>query len=156
MRLRVLAAAIFTFVCAPPAAAQVPESTTQMKLVTSVTFINRLIYNGVLVMKEVLEEPASASAQAPIPAYTTGCHTRRAQYAQNFLLSTDAYARQAANLVVSANFSGAVIVGTVIDRAETPGTDPPIWDTSATDGAIAQSVRILMNTFAGCVINAGS
>lgn len=139
-----------------PASAQIPTSTTQMQLVTSPTFLNRLVYNGVQVMKEVLEEPASAAAAAPIPAYTSACHTRRAQYAQSFLLSTQSFAAQAATLVVSANFSGAVLVGTVVNRAANPGTDPPLWDTSATDGAIAQSVRVLMNTFAGCVINAGS
>lgn len=141
---------------ASPAFAQVPDSTTQMQLVSSPTFLNRLVYNGVQVMKEVLEEPATAAASSPIPAYTSACHTRRAAYAQNFLLSTDSYAAQAAKLVVSANYAGAVIVGSVINRAAIPGTDAPIWDSSATDGALAQSVRILMNTFAGCVINAGS
>lgn len=141
---------------AAPAAAQLPASTTQMQLVSSPTFLNRLVYTGVQVMKEVLEEPASASVASPIPAYTSACHTRRAQYAQNFLLSTSSYVTQASTLIVSANYSGAVIVGTVIDRAANPGVDPPIWDSSATDGALAQSFRILMNTFAGCVINAGS
>lgn len=152
----VIAAAVVLASLATPALAQVPDSTTQMKLVSSSTFLNRLVYNGVQVMKEVLEEGATGVAAAPVPAYTSACHTRRAAYAQNFLLSTDSYAAQAAKLIVSANYSGAVIVGSVINRATSPETDVPVWDSSATDGALAQSVRILMNTFAGCVINAGS
>lgn len=141
---------------AAPAVAQTPDSTTQMKLVTSTTFLNRLVYSGVKVMKEVLEEPATANASSPIPAYTSACHTRRGQYAQNFLLSTDSYAAQAAKLIVSANYAGAVIVGSVINRAAVPETDAPLWDSSVSDGALEQAFRIFMNTFAGCVINAGS
>lgn len=121
-------------------------STTQMQLVTSVVFTNRLQYNGVVVMKEVLEEAQSAAASGVIPAYTAACHTLRTNYARNFLLSPASYSSQSSVLIASANFSGAVIVGTVTGSGTTA-------DSSATDGAIQQSYRILMNTFAGCVVN---
>lgn len=144
------------FVTARSASAQPPTSTTQMQLTTSQTFLNRLIYAGVQVMKEVLEEPSTAAAAAPIPAYTAACHTRRAAYAQSFLLSTSTFAAQAANLIVSANVSGVVIVGSVVNRAAVPETDPPLWDTSVADSALLQAFRVFMNTFAGCILNAGS
>jgi hypothetical protein len=132
--------------------AQTPASTTQMQLVTSTTFVNRAIYNGMQVMGEVLVEAQSAGASAPIPAYTAACHTLRANYAKSFLLSPQAFASQSSNLLVSANYSGVVIVGSVTNR-ETDPTLPAKWDSTVADTAIMQAYRILMNTFAGCVIN---
>lgn len=121
-------------------------STTQMQLVSSAVFTNRLQFNGVVVMKEVLEEAQSASANGAIPAYTAVCHTKRAVYAVNFLASPPSYASQSSVLIAGANFSGAVIVGTVTGSGASA-------DSSATDSAIQQAYRILMNTFAGCVVN---
>jgi len=121
-------------------------STTQMQLVASAVFTSRLQYNGALVMKEVLEEPQSASASGEIPAYTAACHTRRGNFAREFLENPAQYASRTAVLVSSANFSGAVIVGTVTGEGAAA-------DSAATDAAIQQAYRILMNTFAGCIIN---
>jgi hypothetical protein len=139
--------------CAAPAFAQTPPSTTQMQLVSSPTFTNRLQFNGVQVMKEVLEETQTGSAAAPIPAYTAACHLKRANYAQNFLLSPASFSSQSAVLIVGANVSGVVIVGSVVNRAVTPATDPPLWDSSVADSALLQAYRVYMNTLAGCVIN---
>lgn len=138
----VLLASLF----AHSAMAQTPTSTTQMQLVKSSVFTNRLQYNGVIVMKEVLEEAQSASANGAIPAYTAACHAKRTDYATKFLQTPDAYASLSSVLLSTANYSGAVIVGTVTGSGSTA-------DSSATDGAIQQAYRILMNTFAGCVVN---
>ncbi len=121
-------------------------STTQMQLVNSTVFTNRLQYNGSVVMAEVLAEAQSAAANGVIPAYTAACHTKRAVYASNFLLSPASYSSQSAVLISSANISGAVIVGTVTGSG-------PTADSTATDGALQQAYRVFMNTFAGCVIN---
>lgn len=126
--------------------AQAPTSTTQMQLVNSPVFLNRTQFNGVQVMKEVLEEAQSASASGAIPAYTAGCHTLRTAYAKLFLQFPAEYASKSSVLISGANYSGAVIVGTVTGSGATA-------DSSATDGAIQQAYRILMNTFAGCVVN---
>lgn len=145
MKRQISLVALAIVMLAGPALAQ-NTSTTQMQLVNSAVFTNRLQYNGVQVMKEVLEEPQSASANGSIPAYTASCHKLRTNYATNFLLVPPAHASQSAVLISSANFSGAVIVGTVTGSGNTA-------DSSASDGAIQQAYRILMNTFAGCVIN---
>lgn len=154
--MKLIAFAFVIVLAALPASAQTPTSTTQMQLAASPTFLTRLVYNGVQVMKEVLEEAATGNAAAPIPAYTAACHTRRSQYAQSFLLSTDSFAAQAAKLIVSANVSGVVIVGSVINRAADPIADPPIWDSSVADSVLQQAFRVYMNTFAGCVVSPGS
>jgi hypothetical protein len=130
---------------ASPALAQ-NTSTTQMQLVNSPVFTTRLQYLGVQVMKEVLEEAQSAAANGAIPAYTAACHTKRTAFATSFLYNPAGSASNTSVLVSGANFSGAVIVGTVIGSGATA-------DSSATDGAIQQAYRILMNTFAGCVVN---
>ena len=135
---------LFLTATASLAVAQTPESTTQMQLVASAVFTNRLQYNGVVVMKEVLAEAQSAAANGVIPAYTAGCHTLRASFAKKFVEEPPQWASRTAVLLVTANFSGAVIVGTVNATGS---------DSTATDGAIQQAYRVLMNTFAGCVIN---
>ena len=126
--------------------AQQQSSTTQMQLVASSTFTSRLQYNGVIVMKEVLEEAQSAAANGAIPAYSASCHTLRTTFAKEFLRFPADSASKSSVLIVTANYAGAVIVGTVIGSGNTA-------DSTATDLALQQAYRILMNTFAGCVIN---
>lgn len=145
MKLR-LSVLCLLLVLTAPVFAQTPTSTTQMQLVASPVFTNRLQFNGVTVMKEVLEEAQSASVNGAIPAYTAGCHTLRTVFAKTFLTYPAEYASKTSVLIVTANFSGAVIVGTVTGSGTTA-------DSSATDSAIQQAYRILMNTFAGCVVN---
>lgn len=128
-----------------PAFAQ-NTSTAQMALVKSDVFTTRLQYLGVQIAKEVLEEASSAAANGAIPAYTTACHTTRAAFARQFILNAPALASLTSIGVAGANFSGAVIVGTVTGSGSTA-------DSSAADAAISQAYRILWNTFSGCAVN---
>lgn len=128
-----------------PAFAQ-NTSTTQMTLVKSDVFTNRLQYLGVQISKEVLEEAASASVNGAIPAYTVACHALRANFARQFILNAPALASLTSIGIAGANFSGAVIVGTVTGSGSTA-------DSSASDTAISQAYRILWNTFSGCAVN---
>lgn len=124
------------------------QSTTQMQLVQSPIFTTRLQYLGWQVAQEVLVEAATASAVGPIPAYTAPCHTRRVVFAQRFINSPTQGASEIAVGISGVNVSGAVIVGSVTST----GT-PPVIDSSATDGAIQQAIRVLWNPFSGCATN---
>lgn len=136
---------VAAFAIATPTYAQ-NNSTTQMQLVKSDVFTNRLQYLGVQISKEVLEETASASVNGQIPAYTVACHALRANFARQFILNAPALASLTSIGIAGANFSGAVIVGTVTGSGATA-------DSSASDTALSQAYRILWNTFAGCAVN---
>jgi len=122
--------------------AQTPASTTQMQLASSPLFLARATYNGWLVAKEVTEEPHNGAAASPDP-YDTNCHALRVIYAKKFIEQPAEFAKTSSVGVVSANYSGAVIVGTVT------GTTPN-FDSSATDGQVQQAYRFIWSALAGC------
>lgn len=142
---RILILLIAVIALSAPAFAQ-NASTAQMQLVKSDVFTSRLQYLGVQISKEVLEEASSAAAASPIPAYTAACHALRANFARQFILNAPALASLTSIGIAGANFSGAVIVGTVTGSGSTA-------DSSATDTALSQAYRVLWNTFAGCQVN---
>jgi len=128
---------------AVPAVAQ-NTSTTQMGLVGAPIFQARLQYEGWIVAQEVLVEAASAAANGVIPAYTTACHTQRLAFARGFIAQPVAGALQMAIGVVGTNVSGAVLAGSVIG---------PPFDSSVTDSALAQAIRVQYNSVSGCFTN---
>lgn len=137
---------IALLVLVAPATAQ-NSSTTQMQLVNSSVFTNRLQYLLVQQASAVLIEAASDSANADLNArYTAACHSLRYGYAQQVLSGPASSASQAAVLISGANFSGGVIVGTVIGSGNTA-------DSSANDTALAKAITDSWNTLAKCVTN---
>ena len=117
-----------------PVVAQVPTSTTQMQLVASATFTNRLQYLMVQQAAVVLAE-----------AKATACHAQRLTYAFAVINSPAQMAFQASVLIASSNIGGAVIVGTVVTNA-----DPNKVDSSATDLALTNAIVNNWNTLSRC------
>lgn len=122
-------------------------STTQMQLVNSAVFTNRLQYLMVQQASAVLIEASSDNSNPDTFArYSASCHTLRYQYAQQVLGGPASMASQASVLIASANFSGGVIVGTVTGSA-------PNFDSSANDTALAKAIADSWNTLSRCVTN---
>jgi hypothetical protein len=109
-----------------------PESTTQMQLVSSPLFLNRMQYLLAQQARTVLTE-----------ASNTAHHTRRAQYASDVVNSPASKAASAAVLVVG----GVNVINTVIGSA-------PNFDSSATDAAMLSQIATFWNALAG--IDTGS
>lgn len=107
-------------------------STTQMQLVSSIQFTNRLQYLMSQYAKVVLNE-----------AHIFPFHADRAYYATRVVQTPAVMASAAAILISGENVAGAVIVGTVI-------TDPVTGfkDSSASDTAVTNAIIDLWNTLA--------
>lgn len=122
-------------------------STSQMQLVNSATFTNRLQYLMAQQASTVLTEAQSDAVNADTFArYTAGCHTLRVSFATNVLQSPASWASVSAVLISGANFAGGVIVGTVTGTGATA-------DSSANDTALAKAITDSWNTLAKCVTN---
>lgn len=132
--------------CAVPVFAQ-NTSTTQMALVKSAQFTDRLQYLMAQQAAAVLVEAQSDAVNADTFArYTAGCHTLRVVYAQAVIINPAATASQASVLLSGANFAGGVIVGTVTGSGSTA-------DSSANDTALAKAITDSWNYLAKCVTN---
>lgn len=145
-----IVALVLVGVSASTGLAQTPESTTQMQLVASSVFTSRLQYLGVQVAKEVLEEIQNGVVAMPVP-YTTPCHTQRVELARSWVQSPAQMSSIAAVHVAGTNESGAVIVGTVVDRDADPVATS--WDSSASDLALKQALRFKWSAMSRCVTN---
>lgn len=142
---RILFALALVFVTAPAFAQN--TSTSQMQLVNSQTFTNRLQYLMAQQAASVLTEAQSDAVNADTFArYTAGCHTLRASYAATVIGSPASAASQAAVLIAGGNFSGGVIVGTVV-------VVNGLADSSANDTALAKAITDSWNSLAKCVTN---
>lgn len=138
--------ALILVACAVPAFAQ-NASSTQMQLVNSATFTNRLQYLMAQQAAAVLIEAASDAVNADLNArYTATCHTQRYQYAQTVIGNPASSASAASVQISGANFSGGVIVGTVV-------VVNGLADSSANDTALAKAVTDTWNILAKCVTN---
>lgn len=143
---KLLFAVILLLLTAAPAFAQ-NTSTTQMQLVNSPVFTNRLQYLMAQQAQTVLVEVQTVSGNPNANFnYTAACHTLRYGFAQAVLANPAYQASQASVLISGANFSGAVIVGTVTGSGSTA-------DSSATDTAVATAIQNDWNTLSRCVIN---
>lgn len=143
---RLLIACGCVLVWAAPVCAQ-NTSTTQMQLVNSAQFTNRLQYLIVQQAQMVLTEPANdASNVDTFARYTAGCHTLRTNYAIQVIGNPGLMASGASVLIAGGNFSGGVIVGTVTGTGSTA-------DSSANDTALAKAITDSWNTLAKCVAN---
>lgn len=128
---RTLIALIFAAVATVTLAAQgAPESTTQMSLVSSATFTNRLQYLMVQQARVVKAE-----------ALATACHAQRSVYATNVINSPAAFASVAAVMIVG----GVNLIGTVV-----PNEDPDLVDSSATDAQIFSQIATYWDALSGC------
>lgn len=119
-------------------------STTQMQLVNSPVFTNRLQYLMTQRAAVVLFEAATHDNANNNLDYDAACHTKRANYAVYVIGNPAGAASVAAVLVSGANYSGAVIVGTVTGSGSTA-------DSSATDTAIDVALQNQWNTLSKCV-----
>lgn len=134
------------FALAAPALAQ-NTSPTQMQLVNSPVFTNRLQYLMAQQAQTVLAEAQTVSGNPNANFnYTAACHTLRYGFAQAVLANPAYQASQASVLVSGANFSGAVIVGTVTGSGSTA-------DSTASDTAVATAIQNDWNALSKCVIN---
>lgn len=105
-------------------------STTQMQLVNSTTFTNRLQYilsqQAIVVKAELL---------------ATTCHPKRSSFADVVINSPAAAASQVSVLIAgSTNVLGTVIVN----------VNPNLVDSSASDAAILSQIATLWNVFSKC------
>lgn len=143
---RALIALIISLICVLPCAAQ-NTSTSQMTLVSSNVFTNRLQYlmaqNSATVLAEAQSDAVNADTFA---RYTAACHTLRVAFAQQVLQNPTMSASVSSVLIAGANFSGGVIVGTVIGSGLTA-------DSSANDTALAKAITDSWNTLSKCVTN---
>lgn len=126
---------------ASPARAQ-ENSVTQMALVSSTQFLNRIQFLGWQVAREVLAEDHDGSAGDPL-AYDEACHEFRASFARNFIVSPASLAAVTAVGVAGTNQSGAVLLGTVTGSGATA-------DSSVNDTVLSQAIRWNYNALAGC------
>lgn len=126
----VLAVAISLAVVVAPAAAQVPESTTQMKLAKDADFLERVAYNLVMTARVVKSE-----------ALNTACHGQRSTYAANVINSPESFARVAVMLLVG----GVNVIGTVTVNGETGKAT-----SSVTDAALFSQVSSFWSALSGC------
>lgn len=142
---RILFGLVFVLTAIPAFAQNV--STSQMTLVNSAVFTNRLQYLMAQQASAVLTEAQSDAVNADTFArYTAVCHGYRVILAQGVLQSPAGWASAAAVLISGANFSGGVIVGTVTGSGSTA-------DSSANDTALAKAITDSWNTLAKCVTN---
>lgn len=102
------------------------ESTTQMALVHSTRFLDRLQY---LMMQQARTVLAESNG--------TASHAARVLYAQQFIGAPSTLTAAAAIMLTG----GTNLIGTVIDVAGTP-------DSNATDGAILSQVATYWNALA--------
>lgn len=111
------------------------ESTTQMSLVTSALFRNRLAY--------LLDQ------QARVVLAETGVgvtHAARAAYASSVVSNVNSFASSTAVMIVGGtNLIGAAVI---------PNADPNLVDSAATDAAILSQIATFWNALAG--INTGN
>lgn len=122
-------------------------STTQMALVNSPVFTNRLQYLMVQQAVTVLTEAASDAVNADTFArYTAGCHTLRAAYANTVIQFPAEMAAKASVMITGANFAGGVIVGTATGSGL-------LADSSANDSSVAKAITDSWNALAKCVTN---
>jgi 3-keto-L-gulonate-6-phosphate decarboxylase len=148
---RILFVVLFAL-SAVPAFAQ-NQSTTQMALVGSAQFTNRLQYLMAEQARTVMFENQSdashgetnSGADALDRNYTAACHTQRVAYAKTVIQSPGGTALAAAVLIVSANFADAVIAGATIT-----GTDGTTDIVSTSDLAILNAIVHDWNVFAQC------
>ena len=122
-------------------------STTQMALVQSSQFTNRLQYLMVQQAQIVLIEGQTSTGNGDTSLnYAASCHTLRYTYAQQVMISPPAAASAASVLVSGTNIAGGVIVGTVTGSGNTA-------DSTASDAALAIAIAHDWNTLARCVAN---
>lgn len=107
-------------------------STTQMQLVGSAQFTNRLQYLMSQYARTVLNE-----------AHTFPFHTARAYHAARVVQDPATMAHAAAILISGENIAGAVIVGTVIIDPVTG-----LHDSNASDMSITNAIVDLWNALA--------
>lgn len=129
MSTRVMLAVVMVCAIAAPAAAQLPESTTQMRLAKDVDFLERVAYNMVKTAKDVKAE-----------ALATACHTQRSSYATNVINSPESFARVAAVMIVG----GVNLIGTVSFDGQGKPTS------SVTDGALFSQINTFWSALSGC------
>ena len=111
------------------AAAQLPESSTQMRLAKDADFLERVAYNMVKTAKDVKAE-----------ALNTSCHQQRSTYANNVINSPDAFARVAAVMIVG----GVNLIGTVTIDGQGKATS------TVTDGALFSQINTFWSALSGC------
>src|SRR5437016_2839412 len=102
------------------AAAQTPVSTTQMQLVTSTTFLNRIQY---LLTQQAVVVKAEALA--------TVCHGSRSLFANQVITAPAASASAAAVMLAGSTN----VIGTVVTNA-----NPLLIDSSASDAALLSQI----------------
>jgi hypothetical protein len=138
----------------------VQTSTTQMQLIKSAHFLNRVLYLSLDQAFVVLAESHTAAGTSvtgtTLPA-SAACHNLRFTLAQGVIASpTVGTINRIAVAVIRANISGAVILGTVVDinsdppAAPTATTPPDNIDTSVTDSALATAIADFWSSVAGC------
>lgn len=128
---------------APPAFAQSPESTTQMKLAEQVFFQHRVEYLMLQQARTVLAEPLA-----------TAKHAERANYARLIVRgNSDVLLRACRMLVGGTNLIGTVTVTpAVLDNPATPTVNeatPELVTTSVTDAALLSQIATFWNAMAG-------
>jgi hypothetical protein len=125
-----LVVAAFVLIAAP-ASAQLPESSTQMKLAKDAAFLERVQYLMVQAARVVLAEPLN-----------TACHTQRAAYARGVKDNPAQWAVHASVMLVG----GVNLIGTVTVNAGPPET----VSTTVTDAALFSQINTFWSALAGC------
>lgn len=124
---RLLGALVLTLLCSTPAWAQ-NTSTTQMQLVTSQRFLDRVAY---LLSQQAVVVKAEA--------LSTTCHVLRSQFANEVISSPTGAAQSRAVLLAGSTN----VIGTVTGSGAT-------LDSSATDAALLSQIATSWNAMSRC------
>lgn len=119
----------------------IEQSVTYMPLVSSETFLQRIEFNVV----KWIDAPAGGGVGPMLEATSVACHTRRIQYARNFLASP---------LSTRVEVAKHLITQTVVLSNGTTGTTGTSnFDSAATDAALFSAVSASWSAFSGCDVN---
>ena len=119
----------------------VEPSVTYTPLLSSTLFLDRVEFNTV----KWIDAPAGAGVGPMLEPTSTPCHTRRINYARDFLSNPAAHRPEVAKHLVTQT----VVLG--VGTTGTSGTNN--FDSAATDAQLFSAISASWSAFSGCDVN---
>lgn len=137
---RLIPLALCALLLAAPVMA-IEQSVTYMPLVQSELFLNRVEFNA----EKWIDAPAGAGVGPMLEATSVLCHTRRLQYARDFLASPGSKRVEIAKHLVTT--TAVLSVGT------TGSVSAATLDSAATDAALFAAISANWSVYSACDVN---